>query len=309
MHIPNAMLQGPICPVTAVVSAIAVIVAAFKAVRSDNKPTAARFGAITALIFAGQMMNFPIQDGTSGHLIGGVLASALLGTPFGVLAMALVVTIQCLVFSDGGFTVLGANVLNMAVIGAGLGGIIRTYILKIYPVKIYSVKSSQYMAGLGLTAWLSVMLAALACSIELAVSGTIAFPVVIGAMLGTHALIGIGEGWITVAACFAFAQEPTGVSRRRSVTAPLVAAGVIATMLSPFASGFPDGLEWVAEKYQFLHESAPAFVGFFPDYTVPSISNEMLTTGLAGLVGVIVTFFIALGVAKLFHKPGRMETT
>ena len=110
MHIPNSMLQGAVCPVTALVGVLGVAVAALKAFWSEHKPSAARFGAITALIFAGQMMNFPIQDGTSGHLLGGVLAAALLGTPFGILSIALVVTIQCLVFSDGGFAVLGANI-------------------------------------------------------------------------------------------------------------------------------------------------------------------------------------------------------
>lgn len=303
MHIPNSMLQGAICPVTALVSVMGVVVAAFRAFWAEHKPSAAKFGAITALVFAGQMMNFPIQGGTSGHLLGGVLAAALLGIPFGVLSIALVVTIQCLVFSDGGFAVLGANVLNMAIIGAGLGGIINSYLVKKFPTK-----SSQYAIGLGITAWLSVMMAALACSIELAISGTIAFPKVIGAMLGTHAFIGIGEGLITVAVCFALASEPIKASPRKSVAVPLVASGIIATMLSPFASGFPDGLEWVAEKYQFLHEAAPSFVSPLPDYSVSWVSNEAISTGLAGLTGVALTFFIAWGVAKALIPSRHAET-
>lgn len=303
MHIPNSMLHGTICPVTVLVSTVGIAVAALKAFWSGHKPTAARFGAITALIFAGQMMNFPIQNGTSGHLLGGVLAAALLGVPFGVLSIALVVTIQCLVFSDGGFIVLGANVLNMAIIGAGLGGLINLYL-----VKKFSLKSKQNAISLGIAAWLSVILAALACSIELAISGTIEFHKVAGAMLGTHALIGIGEGLITVAVCFALAAEPIKTSPKRSVAVPLVASGIIATMLSPFASGFPDGLEWVAQKYQFLHESAPSFVGPLPDYSVSWISNESISTGLAGLVGVALTFFIAWGVARILISPRHPET-
>ncbi|MBU1864433.1 MAG: energy-coupling factor ABC transporter permease, partial [Candidatus Omnitrophica bacterium] len=262
MHVPNSMVQGAICPVTAAISAVGVAVATYYAVKAENKPTAARFGAITALIFAGQMMNFPIQHGTSGHLLGGVLAAALLGTPFGILAMALVVAIQCLVFSDGGFSVLGANILNMALIGAGLGGFIRTRLLN----NSLSPQSFKGMITLSSIAWLSIMMAALTCSIELAVSGTIAFSKVAGAMLGTHALIGIGEGVITVAACFLFATAPTSTSKRWFAAAPLMASVVIATMLSPFASGFPDGLEWVAGKYQFLHDAAPSFVSPLPDY-------------------------------------------
>jgi len=304
MHIPSAMLQGQICPVSAVVSVVCIAFAAWKAFFSKEKPQAFRFAAITALIFAGQMMNFPINGGTSGHLLGGVLAVALLGVPFGILSTALVVTIQCLIFSDGGFTVLGANVLNMAIIGAGLGGVILSAL-----VKNASVKSSRYVIGVGFAAWVSLMLAALACSVELAVSGTIPFSKVIGSMLGTHAFIGIGEGLITAAACFVFVSKPQETLSKRSAVAPLLASGIIAFVLSPFASGLPDGLEWVAQKYQFLHEAAPTFVSPLPGYTVPAISNEMLTTGLAGLAGVIITFAIAWIAARLLNKPGQLETS
>jgi len=304
MHIPNGMLQGTICPVTAVVSVIGVTLAGLRAFWSHHKPSAARFAAITALIFAGQMMNFPIKDGTSGHLLGGVLAVSLLGLPFGVLSIALVVAIQCIVFSDGGFMVLGANVLNMALIGAGLGGIVQMYF-----ANRFSERSAQYALGLGFAAWFSVIMAALACSIELAIAGTIPFGRVAGAMLGTHALIGIGEGLITVAVCFALASEPVKVSSKRSVTVPLVASGIIATMLSPFASGFPDGLEWVAEKYQFLHEAAPTFVSPLPDYSVPWISNEFLSTGFSGLIGVAITFAVAWSIAKLVTVQSLPKTS
>ncbi|MDP8297827.1 MAG: energy-coupling factor ABC transporter permease [Candidatus Orphnella occulta] len=302
MHVPNSMLQGHICPVTALVGAVGVAIAAIVAFRSKNKPTAARFGAITALIFAAQMINFPILDGTSGHLLGGVLASTLLGTPFGILAVSLVVTIQCLVFSDGGFTVLGANILNMALIGAGLGGVLRMHFLDKVPVR-----SLLYASRLGLIAWLSVMMAALAVSIELALSGTITFSTVVITMLGAHALIGIGEGLITIATCFAFAQEPANTSKKWSVTVPLIASGVIATMLSPFASGFPDGLEWVAAKYQFLHEAAPTFVSPLPDYSVLSVSNAAISTGLAGLAGVTLTFLVAWAAAKMLTLPEQAK--
>jgi len=303
MHIPNSMLHGTICPVTALFSTLGVVIAALGSFWAKHKPTALRFAAVTALIFAGQMMNFPINNGTSGHLLGGVLAAALLGTPFGVLSIALVVTIQCLVFSDGGFIVLGANVLNMAIIGAGLGGFINSYLVKKFPAR-----SSQYAIGLGIAAWLSIMMAALACSIEVALSGTVAFTKVVGAMLGTHALIGVGEALMTVAVCFALTAEPIKASPKRSVAVPLIASGVIATMLSPFASGFPDGLEWVATKYRFLHESAPSFVGPLPDYSISWINNEMVSTGGAGLLGVLLTFFIAWGAAKMLISSGQVKT-
>ena len=301
MHIPNGMLQGGVCPVTAVLSVIGIGLAGLRAFFAENKPSAGKFAAITALIFAGQMMNFPISGGTSGHLLGGVLAVALLGIPFGILSMALVVTIQCLIFSDGGFTVLGANILNMAIIGAGLGGLIQAYFKK------SQTTNTHYVLGLGFSAWLAVMMATLACSIELAVAGTIPFFKVIGAMWGTHAFIGIGEGLITIAVCLALAHKPVKLSEKKSVTIPLIASGIIAFVLSPFASGLPDGLEWVAGKFNFLHETAPTFVSPLPDYTVPAISNEMLATSLAGLAGVIITFAIAWMAARLLSKSEQLE--
>ena len=296
MHIPNGMLQGGICPVTAMISVAGVGLATFKAFFAKVKPTAGRFAAVTALIFAGQMMNFPISGGTSGHLLGGVLAVTLLGIPFGILSMGLVVTIQCLVFSDGGLTVLGANILNMAIIGAGLGGLIQAYFKKSQTSNVH------YALGLGFSAWLAVMVAALACSIELAVVGTIPFFRVIGAMWGAHAFIGIGEGLITIAVCLGLGYESIKLSEKKSVTIPLVASGIIAFILSPFASGLPEGLEWVAEIYNFLHEVAPTFVSPLPDYTVPAVSNEILTTSLAGLAGVVITFVVAWMAARILRK-------
>jgi len=297
MHIPSSMLNGQICPVTAFMSAAGVATAAVRAFFAGKKPNAAKFAAITALIFAGQMMNFPIKDGTSGHLLGGMIAVALLGVPFATLSIALVVTIQCLVFSDGGFSVLGANIFNMAILGTAVAGMIYNFLFR-----KFSEKEPQRLIGLGLVSWLSIILASFGCSLELGIAGTIPFSKVIGAMISTHALIGIGEALITVALYLVLASKPVQASERRSAGVPLIASGIIAALLSPFASGFPDGLEWVAEKYQFLHESAPAFVGPLPDYTIPAISNEVLTTGLAGLIGVAITFAIAWAAAKLISR-------
>lgn len=288
MHIPDSMLNGAVCPVTAALSVAGVIAAAWWALKSEQKPTAGRFAAIVALIFAGQMMNFPIMNGTSGHLLGGVLASAVLGTPLGVLAIALVVTIQSLVFSDGGVTVLGANVFNMALIGAGVGGWLQQRL---------AGSLGQYLST-AVAAWCSVVLASTAASVELAGAGQIALGSVLPAMVGTHALIGLGEATISVAAVALLAHGWAAAQGKAHVAVPLLAAVVVALLLSPFASGFPDGLEWVAGQYQFLHESAPAFVGAMPDYTVAAISNESLSTGLAGLAGVVICFVLGFGLLR-----------
>ncbi len=290
MHIPQNLLDGSICPVTAVVSGLCLAGAALAAYRSAEKPHALRFAAVSAFIFAAQMMNFPISGGTSGHLLGGVLASALLGVPFGVLALALVMAIQALVFADGGLTVLGANVLNMAVLGAGLGGLLRLGLLKKLPAG-----GTRVWTATALASWAAVMLAALACSVELALAGVLPLGQVVPAMLGVHALIGVGEALITCAALALFDQPAVvgTVPASRGFAAPTLAALLIALCLSPFASPLPDGLEAVMTQYQVLHEAAPLFVTPLADYQVAGVVSEGLSTGLAGLIGVVLTFLAA----------------
>ena len=293
MHIPQDLLNGAICPVTAVISGIALAGAALAAYRSTEKPDALRFAAVSALIFAAQMMNFPISGGTSGHLLGGVLASALLGIPFGVLALALVVSLQAVVFADGGLTVLGANILNMAIIGAGVGGLLRQWLAETLPIG-----KTGYWIAAALASWVSIMLAALACSVELAINGVLPFSTVAPAMLGVHSVIGIGEALITCAALALFTQPAVAnLPASRSFAAPALAALLIALCLSPFASSMPDGLEAVMGHFQVLHEAAPLFVTPLADYQVAGIDSEALSTALAGGIGVLLTFVIAMVLA------------
>ena len=297
MHIPSEMMNGAVCPMTAFVAATGVAGAAWVAAKSDVKPDAKKFASVSALIFAGQMMNFPISGGTSGHLLGGVLASALLGTPFGILALSLVLTVQCLLFSDGGLSMLGANILNMALLGAGLGGLIAGQIRD---------RSARSLARLGFAAWLSVPLAALACSLELAFSGTVPFPVSAPTMLGTHAIIGIGEALLTVLG-FSLLHTPTA-DPSKNAAVPAVAALVIALVLSPFASGLPDGLEWVAESLGFLHASAPTFAAPLADYTIPGSLPVAVSTSLAGLAGVLAVFALGCATASAWNLSRASRT-
>ena len=288
MHIPESMLQGGICPFSAALAVVGISAAGFFAFRTKARPTASRFGAITALIFATQAMNFPILHGTSGHLLGGVLAASLLGTPFGVLAIALVVAIQSLIFADGGLVPLGANLLNMALIGAGLGGLIGSGVTACWPGRPRLV--------LAFAAWVSVVLASIAVGIELAVDGQLAFASVMPAMLGIHILIGFGEALLTVAACALFGTraEPAG----DKVLAPLSVAFLLALIASPWASPWPDGLEWVAERYRFLHESAPLFVSPLADYRVAGLGEAFWSGSLAMLAGVLLCFTTAWMLAR-----------
>lgn len=156
-----------------------------------------RMASVAAFIFAAQMINFPVASGTSGHLLGGVLAALILGPWAGFLVITLVLTIQAFLFGDGGVIALGANIINMGIIGT-VGG---WYLFQgIY--RALGSKPSRFLSIAFVVAWLSVVLAAAGASLELGASRTIPLYDVLPAMLGTHALIGLGEGLITVALLF-----------------------------------------------------------------------------------------------------------
>lgn len=193
MHIPDGFLSTGVSITTGVIAAGAVGYGMVKAREELDEKSVPLLALCAAFVFAAQMLNFPVAGGTSGHFLGGVLVAVLLGPWLGSLVIALVLLVQCLGFADGGITALGANVFNMAV----LGTIVSYYIF--YGIKSLLPKNKTYfMASVGVAAWCSVMLASGACAVELAVSGTTPLSVALPAMLGVHAIIGIGEAFITV---------------------------------------------------------------------------------------------------------------
>jgi cobalt/nickel transport system permease protein len=289
------MLHGQICPVTAVVTAVGVAAISIAASKAKDKPKAAMFGSVAALLFAAQMLNFPVQYGTSGHLLGGVLVSAILGIPFGILAMSLVLTMQAFLFSDGGLSALGANILNMAILGVGLGGFLRICLMK------YAKNDLEINLSTAFAAWVSVMLAALACSVELAISGHGSISSITKAMLSVHAFIGLGEAVITVALVRILSSAPKAVLGNRYSWGVLGSA-LSFVLLSPFVCQWPDGLEWVAKKYSFFHEMAPAFVTPFANYSIPMITNPFWTTAASGALGTLAVFTVGMLLIKFLPR-------
>jgi cobalt/nickel transport system permease protein len=193
MHIPDGVLDTKTWLALSAVSACAIAVSVARANKKLGEKHIPLMGIMSAFIFAAQMLNFPIAGGTSGHFMGSVLAAVLLGPFAGILIMSTVLIVQCLVFADGGITALGANIFNMAVIGSLIG-----YIIYFIFYKIIRGKTGRLIAVF-IAGWCSIVLAAGFCAIELAISGTISLNVALPAMAGVHALIGIGEGLITVA--------------------------------------------------------------------------------------------------------------
>ncbi|MFC1559678.1 energy-coupling factor ABC transporter permease [Candidatus Margulisiibacteriota bacterium] len=153
-----------------------------------------KMGAIGALIFAGQMFNFPVAEGTSGHLLGGIIAAVALGPFSGAIVIAAVLFVQSIFFADGGIMVLGANILNMAIIGS-----FACYYIY---YNIYNAMKNKYgfYLSVGLAAFSSVLIASIACSLEIAWSGTVNLGIVLPAMASVHAVIGISEALITIMA-------------------------------------------------------------------------------------------------------------
>jgi cobalt/nickel transport system permease protein len=293
MHIPASMLHGAVCPVTVAVGVASTGLAAYAAFKAEEKPSAAKFAAVTSMVFALQMLNYPVQDGTSGHLVGGLLAVALMGIPFSVLAMAIVLAVQAVFFGDGGINALGANIFNMGVLGAALAGTL---------MQILKKKGVPQHAALSLAAWFSAVAGAISCSFQVAWSGAVELNKALPAMVSVHALIGVGEALLTVLVV----GLVTGLAGywkayKGAIAFASFSVAIVAAMLSPFASAFPDGLERVAGKLSFAEFPAASFTALFPDYSVPAIGNGLFSTILAGLIGVMIVSAVCYLVAKTFN--------
>jgi cobalt/nickel transport system permease protein len=219
LHIPDGFLSAPVSIVFYILAAGFVALAVRMTNRSLGDKAAPLMGVLAAFIFAGQMINFPVAGGTSGHLLGGALAAILIGPWAAIIAMTAVVSVQALVFQDGGLAVLGANVFNMGVTTALVG-----YVVYMASVKALPDRPAVRLGSAFAAAWISVMLAATLTSVQLAVSGTSPLDVALPAMLGVHALIGIGEGLITAAAVtFVLSTRPDLVEGASGSVSPRIA--------------------------------------------------------------------------------------
>ena len=193
MHIPDGFIDGTTSLGAAGVAVTGLGVGVRKAADALDDRRAPLAGLVSAFIFAVQMLNFPVASGTSGHLLGAVLAAVLVGPWAAVICLAVVLLVQAL-FADGGITALGLNVVNMGLVG-GLGG----YVVFLGARRLLPRTKAGVVAASAVAAGLSVVLAAVAFVIEYALGGTVdlSLGAVLGAMVGVHAVIGIGEAVIT----------------------------------------------------------------------------------------------------------------
>jgi len=195
LHIPDGFLSPGVAAAAGVI-AIAAVAYGLRVANVDlDESRVPLLGVIAAFVFAAQMLNFPIAGGTSGHFLGATLAAVLLGPWLASLVMAVVLIVQCFAFADGGVSALGANILNMGVLGALLAGFALVAAQRILPHT-----RTAFLGTVGVVSWFAVMIGAAATSFELGLSDTVPLGTALPAMLGVHALIGIGEAVITVAA-------------------------------------------------------------------------------------------------------------
>jgi cobalt/nickel transport system permease protein len=315
MHIADGLLSPAVCMATGLLAAGAVGVSLRQLNQSLATRTVPLTGMMAALIFAGQMVNFPLLGANvSGHLLGGVLAAVILGPWAGCLALTVVLTVQCFVFADGGLTSLGANILNMGVVGS-LGG------YAVYATIRRRIAGSRgVIVASVIAAWVSVLAAAALFCLEFALShpaGSFDLTTVCLLMTAYHSVIGVGEALITgLVLGVVLAQRPdlihspapgAGVISNlgRAAWACVIVSLAVAIFLAPFASEHADGLEAVAELTGLQQFEVTPRVLVLSDYAlaVPGTDAssgfwQRVSVSLAGVVGTLIVLAIAATLSK-----------
>ncbi len=337
MHLPDGFLDGTTALATAGGSATVLTYAVHRTNRELGDRLVPLLGVTAGFVFAAQMVNFPVAGGTSGHLLGALLAAVLMGPWAAVVVMTAVLGLQAIAMADGGITAFGANVLNMGVVGG-----VVAYAVFAGTRRLLPDSRGGFLSAVALAAWLSVVLSAGAAALELAWSGTVPLGVGLRAMTSVHMIIGIGEAMITTTvvgavlatrpdliatlpAGLAAALEPGalegdpeglragGRGRARLggfVAAALAVSLAVAVLLAPLASQEPDGLERVAEDEGFASAEKESVLNFTPfsDYEFPGIEGD-LGVILVGVAGTLAVFAGALGLGRLLSRGHGQTAT
>ncbi len=323
MHIPNALLDAKVVVATMVLGAAGLAFSLRCLEKKLGESTTVKMGIMAAFVFAAQMVNFPLGViPASGHLLGGVLAAVMLGPWGGAVVIAAVLIVQCLLFGDGGLMTLGANFLNMGLIGTVGGCMIYS------PLRRAIGGRNGVLLGAMFAAWISVILAAGAFSVELAFSKRgPEFLRVLSLMTLVHAVIGVGEALITgfVLRFILMTRpdlieglDPDGSTHRRTTSqgewvgigaAGLAISLAVGIFLAPFASSFDDGLEYVGSEeilgFSPTEKAAKSILPApLPDYHVPGLEilSLKLATAAAGAIGTIVVFGFGISLAWTMNR-------
>ena len=310
MHVPDGFINAQVSVATGVISLGTLWAYVRNAKNLVADKLIALTGMMSALIFVLQMINFPIAAGTSGHLLGGALAVIVLGPSLGIICISIVVVIQSLLFADGGLSALGVNVLNMAIITSLTGWLTITFWKKLFGDSQFTLISGSVIAGL-----LSVVFSSIAFVMEYAIGGTVSVPLgsVLIAMISTHLFIGLGEGVITaliislllrVRSDLVYANTKKDKSNNLSTSYGIFIVLILSlTLITPYASSSPDGLESVASNFGL--EETDGVVLLLEDYGISSVNNNFVSTILSALLGILSI----AGLSTLFfrRKVGKIN--
>ena len=318
MHMADALLSAAVAGTMYACSTAVAAYSITKIRKEDDQTKIPTMGIMGAFVFAAQMINFTIPGtGSSGHLCGGMLLSAMLGAPAGFLTMIGILLIQCLMFADGGLMALGANVWNMAFYGCFIGAmVIWRLVMK------NGASKKKIMAASIIGCVVTLQLGAFSVTLETLASGIteLPFTAFVSVMQPIHLCIGLVEGIITGAVlCFVYEARPEllwgieAVDKKEKMPYKkvLAMAVIIAGGLSLVASSLPDGLEWSISKITGATEveSTGGIYSFFagiqdklailPDYGFKS-SDTIAGTSFSGIVGGVVVTLLCIVCCNLF---------
>ena len=327
MHMADALVAPAVAGTMYVLSTGAATVSV-KKVREENNPKKIPvMGVMGAFVFATQMLNFTIPGtGSSGHLCGGMMLSAMLGPYAGFLTMIGVLLVQCLLFADGGLLALGCNIWNMAFYGCFIGALLIWR-----PMMKKGASRVKIIAASIIGCVLTLQMGAFSVTLETLISGIteLPFSVFVATMQPIHLAIGFVEGLITAAVLvFVYEARPellwsigesetvAGKEAKLSLKNTIVVIAVLAALaggiVSLFASAFPDGLEWSMEQVAgtaeleaeggayAAAEGIQEATSLLPDYAFKN-SESAIGTSFSGIVGALVVVAILVGACYAFR--------
>ncbi|MCR4587532.1 MAG: energy-coupling factor ABC transporter permease [Lachnospiraceae bacterium] len=328
MHMADALVVPAVAGTMYACSTAAAGVSVHKIRQESDPKKIPLMGVMGAFVFATQMINFTIPGtGSSGHLCGGLLLSALLGPYAGFLTMIGVLLVQCLFFADGGLLALGCNIWNMAFYGCFVGALLIWR-----PMMKKGATRGKILAASVLGSVLTLQMGAFSVCIETLISGVTELPfgVFVATMQPIHLAIGFVEGLIT-AAVLIFVHEArpellwgigsdgevvsskSRMSYKRILITLAVLAVLIGGGLSYAASAFPDGLEWSMEQVAgtaeleasgSAYETADAIqssTAFLPDYAFANSENAA-GTAVSGIVGGGIVALVCVACAFILRS-------
>jgi cobalt/nickel transport system permease protein len=300
VHVPDGFLSAGVAAATWAGGAGSLAFALRAEKRCAEPAPAGTLGALAAFVFAGQLVNVPLLPGTSGHLVGGTLAAAIVGPGRGLVVMAVVLAVQALLFQDGGITAYGANLLAMGGAGAVGGHAVAALVGRFRP------GLPGLVAGSVIGAFVATLAGAAFVALALAASGLYPASLVLPVMLSLHVPVALGEAALTGAILATVVRwRPDlvrGLQGGRSVRAPalglLVVALSFAAFAAPLASPLPDALESAAERLGFAGAARALWPAPAPDYAPAWLAAGRLTTALVGLAGALAAAGLAWALTR-----------